>query len=417
MISPSPQPLLAFFEQRFVPEHDQTDWTRRNRQAAIVALGKFLKREPLLSDLDAETFEQFGTWLRRSQRYATSTVRSRKGAIYSVWKAAHDAQLASEPIRQYIHKQPWEGKQRNFQQFHPVPVVKRDPPASDSLVALLDRYREERDIADSTFAQCRYAAQRFGDYLGRPAVLTDFADSTVNQFLVALQQQTDLSARSVKSYRGNLLLLWRLAFECELVDELPKRVRRIKVPRKLPEAWTLDELRVLVAAAADTPGYFQQPRIRKGPYWVAFIACGFFTALRLGDLLRLEFDQIEPTGWLTMIQAKTGYPHRCYLPEDAMRTVAAIAQPKRKRIFSASCKSVLQKSFARIVKRAGLKGSAKTLRKTAATLAECQLPGSASWLLGHRDPSLARRNYIDVRQVQQAKPLLPALTLTDDRVR
>jgi integrase len=147
-------------------------------------------------------------------------------------------------------------------------------------------------------------------------------------------------------------------------------------------------------------------------FWKAFVMVGYYTGLRLGDLMLLRFDQIEPTGWLGLIQHKTGYQIRGYLPPDAIEAIGAISEPKRARVFGdLMSKKCVQENYAKLVKRAGLKGSIKTLRKTAATLAECEQPGAASWLLGHRDANIARRHYIDPSQVMQQKPLIPQLEL------
>ncbi len=405
-----PKPLMPFFEQRFTPERlaKKTAWVRHNHVCAILAFAKFLKHEPFLTDLTADKFEAFGAWLQR-QKYATSTIRSRKGAVYAIWRAAHEAGLAREPVRQWIRRRPWEGKQRHF--YKPVEEVKREATAVDSLEALINRYPIDRDVTEGTVSVVCGAVRRLGEYLGRPPMLSDLNDSTLNEWLLAMQQQTKLAPRSIRSARGALLTLWRFGFECEAVETLPKRVRKIKCPRTYPNAWTLEELQGLARTAAETKGRFGLLDVPRGPYWVAFIACGFFTALRLGDLLRLEFGMIEPSGWLTVTQSKTGYPMRCFLPPDAMAVVEAIAQPKRKLIFAAFGQRVHQQRFRVLVDRAELTGGAQKLRRTAATLIECAQPGAATWLLGHRDASLARRHYIDPTQVQQSQPRLPQLAL------
>lgn len=49
------------------------------------------------------------------------------------------------------------------------------------------------------------------------------------------------------------------------------------------------------------------------------------------------------------------------------------------------------------------------LRRTAATYAELACPGAASRLLGHRDPRMAARHYVDPRIAGQRNYLPPRL--------
>ena len=65
--------------------------------------------------------------------------------------------------------------------------------------------------------------------------------------------------------------------------------------------------------------------------------------------------------------------------------------------------------FRRIVKRAGLKGWSKWLRRSAATAIEAAHPGAATAFLGHRTADLAMRDYVDRAQIQYMKPTPPPL--------
>lgn len=281
-----------------------------------------------------------------------------------------------------------------------------------TLKDLTEAYQLVRPLAPSSINQHRYALNCFARFLGRKPLLTDLVPDTVNQYLVWMQLQ-GLNPATISSKRRVLLALWRFGHEAYYLKRLPERIRKVPVRHAQPIAWTVDDLRAFLTMIEGMRGKsLHCHRVDRADFWLAFVLVGSLTGLRLSDLMLLEFKHIEPTGWLAMIQKKTGFPIRCYLPPEAIQAINAIALPKRLRVFGdLMSKKCLQENYAKLVTRAGLRGSIKTLRKTAATMAECAQPGSASWLLGHRDANIARRHYIDPTQVMQTAPQLPTLRL------
>jgi hypothetical protein len=61
------------------------------------------------------------------------------------------------------------------------------------------------------------------------------------------------------------------------------------------------------------------------------------------------------------------------------------------------------------LKRCGLSGTSKWLRRSGATHIEMVAPGKASLHLGHRTATLAAQAYIDWGQVRKTTPVTPRL--------
>lgn len=276
---------------------------------------------------------------------------------------------------------------------------------SQLLISFAYRYWATRDASIGWQNQLRYVVVHFSKFIGRPATFDDLTVDNVNAW-IAEMCASKLSKQSCRSKRRVLLVLWRAAADRDLAPMLPERkIRKVKAPPLIPKAWTADEMRRLIATCRELRG----PRNGDFParFWLAFVLVAYNTGLRLSDLVRLRFDDIGADGGFTIIQQKTGFPVTCHLKPATLAAVANLAG-RGDRIFAYHLQT-MQAQFKHIVRRAGLVGSIKTLRRTAATLCECATPGSASALLGHRDPALAVRHYLDPRQVQASKALPPEL--------
>lgn len=274
---------------------------------------------------------------------------------------------------------------------------------------LFDLFAMQRDLEPQTVSQHRYVIESLERFLGRVALLEDLRHEVLNRWLAGLQQ-TELSRETVKSRRRLLLVLWRSAFEQELVNSAPQRIRKIKTPAKVPKCWSADQLGALMAAAAATPGQWRGNGIAKAAWWKAWILVNYNTGLRLSDMLRIERESIMPDGRFTVVQHKTGKPIDCRLPLDAIEAADAIGATSRRFVFGGVLnRRTIQDEFKHLTYRAKVPGSIKWLRKSGATHCEAATPGSASDFLGHRSPELARRHYLDPRFLKRSTALPPAI--------
>lgn len=225
--------------------------------------------------------------------------------------------------------------------------------------------------------------------------VSDLQPSQVNKMLANLSSA--VSAVTCSNVRRELLTLWQAAFDQELTEIPPLRVAKIKVPRKPPRAWSLDELkRMLSLGRKDTTrcGGRANPRICD---WIpAWILIGYETALRFTDVYTLSDKDIH-NGCVCLSANKTGKPLTRQLSLNAMRLVADLLDISydgtlfqwmltRRRTF------LCWRSF---LDRHGFKGSSRWLRRSAATYLELKKAGSAAEFLQHSTPTLVGKHYID----------------------
>ena len=267
------------------------------------------------------------------------------------------------------------------------------------LSALLDRYTCEHPygISPGYRAQLAWTVSGFARHLGRPARLGDLAPQGVNAWIASMQDR--LRPASVRSQRGNLLALWRWAYEVELTEVPPLRVRRLRPVRRAPQAWTIGEMLALVEAAAAVPGCFPFSDRRRGLWWESLIRCAYDSALRLGDLLALRWVDVA-RGQVT--QHKTGdtvyfglrNATRALVVREAELSGGGVLWPlwaRREAFYGA---------FRQVVRSAGIRpGSFRWIRRTAVTQLERVRPGAGTILAGHRQRATTESYYLDRSQV------------------
>lgn len=266
-----------------------------------------------------------------------------------------------------------------------------------------------RDLSPRHQQNLRLAVDAFTRFAGQVEI-TNLCDDLLNRWLVELAN--DGKARwTIKNARASILALWRAAVAEGLTTVEPKRVRTIAIPRTLPEAWDLAQLRMLLAASQAFGGHFKLLPVKRAAYWRAFILTAYDTGLRLLDLERIRTEQVGDGGALAITQNKTGWPILCHLRPETIAAIRATYPPERPLLFGGVLKRRhLYTHWSALVAKAGLSGGTRKLRKTSATWVEAVSPGSAMAHLGHRTPGLAYAHYVDRRLLNQNRPMPPSIT-------
>lgn len=140
----------------------------------------------------------------------------------------------------------------------------------------------------------------------------------------------------------------------------------------------------------------------------AYLLMGWYSGLRMCDLLAMRRESIGSDGVILVRQIKTGNPVLCKVRPDAVAAVDALHPGERDRIFPVDRRTIYR-YVRRLAKDAGIRGMPKWLRRASATAVERQQRGAASEHLGHRDPRMAA-SYVDRRQIPFDRPLPPGLT-------
>lgn len=277
---------------------------------------------------------------------------------------------------------------------------------------LRERYALERDIRQQTAGLYKGTIKSFSGWLGFPASFIDLSDDAINRWLVWLTA-SGISKTTVANHRRFMLTIWRHAFQAGATNIAPLRIRKIQVPRTLPQAWSQDQMCRLLEAADKLLGVDIPIGVRRASWFRALILVAWSTGLRLGDIQALKRDQIAPDGSMIVVQQKTLTPVLCRLHPDAMAAVMQVGHLPDGRIFGGRLsRRPLFRDFRWIANKAGLVGGTKIIRKSSATAVEAIQPGAAKDFLGHLTAGLAYRHYVDQSKTGQNRPQPPELPKT-----
>lgn len=265
---------------------------------------------------------------------------------------------------------------------------------------LLSEYAIQKQIKDSSTKQILYSINLLKEYLQRDPLIEDLNDATITNLIVWLQKTKKMSKGYVKRVSGNIKALWNQAFEWHYLEVKPQRIPKIKEDQKYPDAWLWEEVNELLAATKVFGDSYMKNGIQRRLWWQCWVLMAYESAFRGCDLLQVRFDMVNRDGCVKIVQEKTGLPHIVKLSTTCLDSIDAIRHPQRDIILDwPHTRRSFQYWFGKLIDEAGLKGSPKYLRRSAATHAEAMQEGLASKLLGHRTPGLAKKNYIDPAQM------------------
>jgi hypothetical protein len=268
---------------------------------------------------------------------------------------------------------------------------------------VMTAYALHRPIRANSIYQYDRTTRVLGDYLGRPATTEDLHPDLVSAWVRWMEPQ--YSQASVSGNRARLLVIWRFAARRQWsapVDD----VRPAPRPEPMPESWTLDELRRLIAA---TDEMRQEVRgIWLPDYLSALIRAAYQSCLRRSDLWRLPRERIHPDGSLMIRQHKTSRPVvRWVEPEtaaDILRLAGAfpLSWPGNPRGFYDVMETLCGLAGVR-------RGALQQLRRTGATwIAVEGGMDAAREALGHRTAGMVA-HYVDRRIAAPTRRLPPRL--------
>jgi len=286
--------------------------------------------------------------------------------------------------------------------------------------------------------ECCFRA--FGRWLGREPVVADLDDLVVSRYLEARAGQ--VAPLTAERERIQLCALARLLAERRVI-EFPLTVPPGRLPDRVPEAWSLEDMARLLAAAADPATYCGRsgrPRIFPLPALgkpaatpeAAVAVASFFSALiptlwetgeRIWAVMEARQEDYRRPHLLLRAEARKGAKRdRVYqLSAATCDRLEALIVPGQDRVFPwASSKTTLWNQLRKIMTAAGLRGEKKRLgfhqiRRTACTH-YAAAGGDPRWFLDHENLRTTTRWYLDPRYTENHAPpcdVLPAITPAD----
>ena len=243
--------------------------------------------------------------------------------------------------------------------------------------------------------------RRFREFLLRDPEVKDLTNTTVSEFLKF--RSMTVGPHSVERERNQVVAMWRLACLMGLIKELPM-ISATPLPQKIPKAWTVDELNLLLASAESASGKIGS--VLASRFWPALVNTLFETAERIGAVMACRPGDLS--GQHLSVKAeyrKGGRISRVYTLSPATADMV-FGVCGRERIFEWPLSSThLWGHFKRITKRAGLYAPRlgfHTLRRSAASH-YVAAGGNPSVLLGHQDARVTRK-YLDPRITERGLP-------------
>ena len=279
---------------------------------------------------------------------------------------------------------------------------------------LLDVYAPLRGIDQRTVDLIIYTIKPFAEFLGREPTLDDLDELTLARFIA--HRLRSRAAATVKKDRSHLRACWEFAARRGLVKTWPTIVP-IKVPERVPEAWTTDQMRKLIESAGKEQVTLDG--IPAGLWWRALLMLAYDTGERCSALVEMRWRQF--LGDAVIFTAETRKKkQRDILREISPETVAALlairgSRGLEEKIFPwPRTQSYLWRRLEIILKRAGLPSGRRDkfhrIRRTTASYYEAA-GGSAQRLRDHASPQTTRL-YLDPRIVKgvSAPSVIPRLT-------
>lgn len=298
-----------------------------------------------------------------------------------------------------------------------------------TLEALIEQ-RDQRDrLSPHTIEQYHLSRRRLEEHLGRTAYVDDLCKARFDEFKetrlvrpVGRRGQTATAGRpcgqtvapaTVNKDLRHLVALERYAYDEELLQDAPRRVRKIRTPRRLAEAWTIAEIELQLAECGRLTGTIGRLGIPRSLFWTGLLLTLYDTGGRIGAVMKsacVAYDAQTRLLFLRCEVQKTSADQAVELSEEAAYCVEWLADWQYAKLFpwpwDADGKwRTLRRHYRRILRAVGLPVTRKDMfhkmRRVNGTQV-CAAAGIAKARegLGHSHESVTR-GYVDRRQVPQ----------------
>lgn len=269
---------------------------------------------------------------------------------------------------------------------------------------LVDFYAPLTAISDRTLTLYGYTLRSWGEFLGRPPETGDLEELAVARFLAWRLRK--MAAATTAKDRAQISALWGFCSKRKLCETWPA-VHRVNVPERVPEAWLIDEMQRLMAAAASEPGFVG--KFPAAAVWRALLLLAYDTGERISSMLELRCSDVRGLSVIYRAEQRKGRTRDIYR-EISQETADALAAVRRSPGDFAlpwdRHRTCVWRFLKKILERAGLPSDRKCkfhkIRKTTASFYEAA-GGSAQRLLDHSSPAVTRK-YLDPRIVSAGVP-------------
>jgi integrase len=400
MISQAPdyRKLAEYFHDEYEPKHlaHLSEPSRRNWRKGIRAFLRFTSATVTIGELNQETVEEFDEWLH-GKGFHLQTVAYYGAMVRKVLHKADSTRFKTRAM-QPLNFQP-EASDKDGTLWHFLETI----------------YIPSRmgGLKDGTVKHMKIVLRALDRWAGRSVMVKELSDDLVTGFLNWFAGRR--APTTLNSMRGVILTLWNYAWKKRLIRRLP-RVEKLRVPKRLPQCWSLDELRQLLQGCRDTKGWVNGAPA--GLWWYGLAHLLYFTGLRINAATQLAAQHFDFDGAIVRVPAefqKQNADQAFHLHPETVRVVREIATYRNgEPIFAwIGSRKTFFAAFRRILKRTGLSATRKDLfhklRRTFCTMLTAKTSAEeASRQLGHSCMQVTR-GYIDESKLPgfNAAQLLP----------
>jgi hypothetical protein len=407
-----PVELLVLIERHFLADccAGRSARYRWSFGAAVRLWAADLGRPPSTADLTPDAVTQFVRHLRHAG-YGAERVREYRTRLRTLWEYAYRRGLAASPATVKVANgvgprllSTSNGDAPPEPAFHLI-----DSPAPPGTVrSYFQTVFAPQQLIDKSRSHVKehHAALRsLWRHYSRDLDLAEQTDALAAEHFRWMKDRGQTNW-AVNNIRKCWFAQWRHAAEAGLVIR-PPMIRAFKTGRGAPDAWTIEEMKRILAVA--------------NPWWRALLLVGYWTLQRRRALLSIPAANVDLVdGWIDFPPAsiKTDTGIRCRIGPDAVAAITALGPPRGLYLFEWRRRlQTLHDEFRDLLKRAGVRPSRRRnghfhkLRRTGATHAVirggmavvCDLLGQSSIYVTKR--------YIDKTQLpgHDVTRLLPLL--------
>jgi len=207
------------------------------------------------------------------------------------------------------------------------------------LATLLSELVAERPVEAITEAQYDRSVRCFSAFLGKPATIDDLRPELVNQWLAVVAKRS--APRTVLGRKRGLTPIWNYATERQLAQAYEtRRLRRVAVPHSIVEAWSIDQVDALFAAAKMLPGQ-TACGIPASLLMTAVCSIAYETGIRPSDWRELTWDHVDfDRRIIRIVQHKTGNTHVAAFSKVSERSLKNLHSYGRVKVFPVGLASI-----------------------------------------------------------------------------
>jgi len=268
--------------------------------------------------------------------------------------------------------------------------------------------------SEKTRKQYRSALCDFREAIGHDPTPADLTDDNLGALMNLTLQRGD-TAVYANQRRQKIRALWEWLARKRRVAEFPT-VPKMKEPKRVPRAWTLEQLDKLLAACRRQRGWIV-PGIAAADWWAGLHYLLWDCAERVTATFALEWTMLDMQTGVLLVPAEIrkgqGSDESYRLRPETLTILARMKPAGHAKIFPLSSMGKFYKHYSRLLEMAGLptdrKSKTHRMRKSVAShLAARGYDATAA--LGHSSPEVTKC-YLDPSIVGTVRPsdVLPSL--------